>query len=105
MNKDAGVTLMYGGSRSSDEVGHGNEKKRKLPFDCEVLDKPEVIKNPFSGESVELPPDAVAVYDCIKGAEYLADPNNGDDPKWETVRKGIAWFQKYYPKEYMMLLD
>jgi len=105
MNKDAGVTLMYGGSRSSDEVGHGNEKKRKLPFDCEVLDKPEVIKNPFSGESVELPPDAVAVYDCIKGAEYLADPNNGDDPKWETVRKGIAWFQKYYPKEYMKLLD
>ena len=79
--------------------------KRKLPFDCEVLDKPEVIKNPFSGESVELPPDAVAVYDCIKGAEYLANPNNGDDPKWETVRKGIAWFQKYYPKEYMVLLD
>ena len=35
---------------------------RELPFDCEVLDKTEVIKNPFSGESVELPPDAVAVY-------------------------------------------
>ena len=79
--------------------------KRSLPFVCEVLDKPEEIKNPFSGEKVMLEPDAVAVYDCIKGAEILADPNNGDDPKWETVRKGIAWFQKYYPKEYMILLD
>ena len=79
--------------------------KRKLPFDCEVFDKPELIKNPFSGEKVMLEPDAVAVYDSIKGAEYLADPNNGDDPKWETVRKGITWFQKYYPKEYFVLLD
>ena len=43
--------------------------------------------------------------DSIKGAEILADQNNGDDSKWETVRKGIAWFQKYYPKEYMILLD
>jgi len=81
------------------------EIKRKLPFPCEVLDHPEEITNKFSGEKVMLEPDAVAVYDTIKGAEYLADPNNGDDPKWETVRKGIAWFQKYYPKEYMVLLD
>ncbi len=80
-------------------------KKIKLPFECEVLEHPEVIANPFSGEKVELQPDAVAVYDCIKGAEYLADPNNGDDPKWETVRKGLDWFRKHYPKEYMVLLD
>ena len=68
-------------------------KHKGLPFVCEVLDKPEEIKNPFSGEKVMLEPDSVAVYDCIKGAEYLADPNNGDDPKWEKVRQGIAWFQ------------
>ena len=80
-------------------------KKIKLPFECEVLEHPEVIKNPYSGESIELQPDAVAVYDSIKGAEYLADPNNGDDPKWETVRKGLDWFRKHYPKEYMVLLD
>jgi|TARA_Y100000034_G_scaffold5158_1_gene5907 hypothetical protein len=97
MNKDAGVTLMYGGSRSSDEVGHGNEKKRKLPFDCEVLEQPEVIKNPFSGESVELPPDAVAVYDCIKGAEALGET--------EHLRKGLDWFIKNEPDAYMKLLD
>ena len=80
-------------------------KEKKLPFECVVLEDPEVIKNPYSGESIELQPDAVAVYDSIKGAEMLADPNNGDDPKWETVRKGLDWFRKHYPKEYMILLD
>ena len=89
---------MYGGSRSSDEVGHGNEKKKRpLPFECVVLDNPEEIKNPFSGEKVMLEPDAVAVYDTIKGAELVG--NN------DHIRKGITWFQQYYPKEYMILLD
>ena len=81
------------------------KNKRPLPFVCQVLEEKEEIKNPFSGEKVWLEPDAVAVYDSIKGAEYLADPNNGDDPKWDIVRKGNAWFQKYFPKEYMILLD
>ena len=84
---------------------NGQAKKRELPFPCEVLDYPEEIKNPYSGVTVKLPPDAVAVYDCIKGAEYLADPNNGDDPAWDKVRKGLDWFREHYPKEYMVLLD
>ena len=88
---------MYGGSRSSDEVGHGNEKKRPLPFKCKVLDKPEEIQNPFSGEKVMLEPDAVAVYDCIKGAEALGET--------EHLRKGLDWFIKNEPDAYMKLLD
>ena len=72
-------------------------KKRKLPFECEVLEQPEVIKNPFSGESVELPPDAVAVYDCIKGAEMIGNSDH--------LRKGIDWFIKNEPEAYMKLLD
>jgi hypothetical protein len=81
-------------------------KEPNPPFEVEIVDvKPVEISNPFSGEKVKLQPTAVAVYDCIKGAEYLANPKNGDDPKWETVRKGITWFQKHYPKEYMVLLD
>jgi hypothetical protein len=24
---------------------------------------------------------------------------------YDIVRKGTAWFRKYYPKEYMVLLD
>ena len=82
-----------------------NKKKRPLPFVCEVLEHPEKIKNPFSGVEVTLEPDAVAVYDCIKGAEYLADPNDGSDPKWEKVREGLDWFRKYEPEAYMKLLD
>jgi len=98
MTKDAGVFLMYGGSKSSDEVGHGNEKKKRpLPFPCIVLEHPEEITNKFSGEKVMLEPDAVAVYDTIKGAELVGNADH--------LRKGIAWFQKYYPKEYMILLD
>ena len=72
-------------------------EKRKLPFECEVLDKPEEIKNPFSGEKVMLAPDAVAVYDSIKGAEMLGEHT--------TVRKGIDWFIKNEPDAYMKLLD
>ena len=71
--------------------------KRKLPFDCEVLDKPELIKNPFTNEEVMLPPDAVAVYDTIKGAEMLGNS--------EHLRKGIDWFIKNEPKAYTILLD
>jgi hypothetical protein len=68
-----------------------------LPFECQVGTEFETITNPYSKESVKLPPEAVAVYDTIKGAEML-----GND---DTVRKGLAWFQKYYPDEYFVLLD
>lgn len=72
--------------------------KRKLPFDCMILDESPVrVENPFSGESVMLEPDAVAVYDCIRGAEMFG--------QYETVRKGLDWFRKYFPAEYMVLLD
>ena len=70
---------------------------RKLPFDCEVLEQPEEIKNPFTGEKVMLPPDAVAVYDTINGAELIGN--------YSHLRKGIAWFQKHEPDAYMKLLD
>jgi hypothetical protein len=44
-----------------------------------------------------LTPEAVAVYDSIKGAEMIGD--------WTTVRQGIAWFIDNFPEEYMTLLD
>jgi hypothetical protein len=71
---------------------------RKLPFDCTILDTDKVlITNPFSGESCYLEPDAVAVYDTIRGAEMFG--------KYDTVRKGLDWFSKHFPEEYMVLLD
>ena len=68
------------------------------PFPVEILDKaPVEVANPYSGEKVMLEPIAVSVYDCIKGAEMIED--------YDIVEKGIEWFQKHYPKEYMVLLD
>mgnify|MGYP003333999451 FL=1 len=70
---------------------------RKLPFDCIVGQFPEMVTNPFSGESIELQPDAVAVYDTIMGAQMIND--------YKTVRKGLDWFRRHFPAEYMVLLD
>ena len=71
---------------------------RKPPFPILLIDtEPQEIRNPFSGDTVTLEPDAVAVYDAIIGAEYTRD--------FKTMQKGLAWFRKYFPKEYMALLD
>ena len=68
------------------------------PFEVEIMDKEQVeVTNPFSGEKVMLEPIAVAVYDCIKGAEMMENS--------EIVEKGLEWFAKHYPDEYMRLLD
>jgi len=70
----------------------------KLPFKCMILDKePVKVENPFSGEACMLTPEAVAVYDTIRGAEMIGD--------YSTVRKGLSWFAKHFPTEYYILLD
>lgn len=70
----------------------------KLPFkDIFVGSESEMVTNPFSGESCLLTPEAVAVYDTIKGCEMFGD--------YAGVRKGLDWFIDNYPKEYMILLD
>ena len=70
----------------------------KLPFECMILDsEPVKITNPFSGKSCMLAPEAVAVYDCITGANMTGN--------YKMVRKGLDWFRKHYPTEYMILLD
>ena len=45
------------------------------------------VANRFNGESVMLPRFAVAIYDD------------------KTMRKGLDFFIKYFPKQYMVLLD
>jgi len=71
---------------------------RPLPVDgLQVETKPEMVTNPYSGETVELPPDAVAVYDFIKGAEVFGE--------YVGMQKGLDWFREYFPKEYYVLLD
>ena len=68
------------------------------PFPVEIIDtKPVEVENPFSKQKVTLQPTAVAVYDCIKGAEMFQD--------FDMMQKGMDWMAKHYPKEFMVLLD
>jgi len=57
--------------------------------------EPQTVTNPFSGESCVLEPEAVAMYDYIKGCEIC-----GTD--FSDV---MEEFIKRYPEEYMILLD
>jgi len=59
--------------------------------------EPVTVQNPFSGESIELSPEEVSVYDYLKGCELMGD--------YEGVRKGIDWFSRNNPEAYMVLLD
>tara|TARA_B100001564_G_C20087764_1_gene423583 strand:- start:18 stop:254 length:237 start_codon:yes stop_codon:yes gene_type:complete len=73
-------------------------KRIKMPFDCVIMDKEsKEIANPYTGQKVLLTPEAIAVYDTIKGAEMTG--------RHDLMEKGIAWFRVNYPKEYMVLLD
>ena len=81
---------------------NGNEYK--MPFDADYsrqkadsFKEEVIVTNRFSNEPAMLPWFAVAVYDVIMGSEQAED--------YETMRKGITWFQKYFTKEYMVLLD
>ena len=91
-----------------------NNKTIKLPFaDADYSDEPltmETVTNPFSGESIAMPRFAVAVYDVTMGNNLIAEMHDskhgtGTAPQWNTVRKGLDWFRRYFAKEYMVLLD
>ena len=56
-----------------------------------------MVKNPYTGAGVTLQPDAVAVYDLLKGSELLED--------YDSVRIGLDWFKVNEPDAYMVLLD
>ena len=69
-----------------------------MPFNCSVyLDKEVEIANRFSGEKTKMPGYAASVYDTIIGAERFEEYN--------TMRLGLDWFAKHFPKQYMVLLD
>jgi hypothetical protein len=55
------------------------------------------VQNPFSGESIELQPDEVAVYDYLKGCELMGD--------YKNLRKCLDWFRRNNSEAYMVLLD
>ena len=82
------------------QTAHYDGKKIPLPFLIAketLTTKMTKVRNRFGGEETELPQFAVAVYDVIMGSEMLQD--------WKTHRQGLDWFIKYFPKQYMVLLD
>ena len=95
------------------EIKYKN-KTYKLPFAVSLPEDPtaeEKISNRFGGGSCMLPAFAVAVYDVIIGSEAMATGHDdqagqpGHSLFWDTVRAGLDWFRKYFPKQYMVLLD
>ena len=78
-----------------------NNKEYKIPFDVNLTldaqDKLIEVPNRFSGATALLPWFAVAVFDLIIGSEQLED--------YDTMQKGLSWFRKYFPNEYMTILD
>ena len=75
------------------------------PFDqCFMGSNPlkeMTIHNRFNDEhhqqSAKLPAFAVAIYDTIIGSEMSED--------FDTMQKGLTWFQKNFTKAYYSLLD
>ena len=66
--------------------------------------------NPFSGQSTELPAFAAAVYDYTMRSNWDATMEDkkhywGYSQHWSTVRKGLDWFSRNFPKQYRVLLD
>ena len=86
------------------EIIKWDNKEYKMPFKADYSRQKDdsfkeliIVKNRFGGEPALLPWFAVAVYDVIIGSEQAEE--------YETVRKGLDWFRKYFAKEYMVLLD
>ena len=59
--------------------------------------EPVEVANPYTGETVTLTPEEVAVYDMIKGAEMTGE--------YDLLRKGLDWFIDNNGEAYMTLLD
>ena len=69
-----------------------------MPFNCAIYKDKEVkLQNRFGGEECTVPGYAASVYDTIIGAERFGEYN--------TMRLGLDWFAKHFPKQYMVLLD
>ena len=90
-------------------------EEAKILGDFTILEPDKVmVKNPFSGEGIELEPEAVAIYDIIKGCEvslssgYVMISRDGIASKEEMIDMFHAArdvFRRNWPKEYMLLVD
>ena len=75
------------------------DKNAPMPkwFDGVTYPKGEVIENRLGGGKIYCDGHASAMYDYILGCEAMR--------LYTHMNKGLSWFRKNYPNEYMILLD
>jgi hypothetical protein len=74
-----------------------NKKEQELIDSLQIGTENETITNPFTGQSIELEPTAVALHDFIKGCEALS--------LYAKMQTALYIFRKNFPDAYMVLLD
>lgn len=77
--------------------------EQKLLDSLEVGTQSETVFNPLSGAREILEPQAVALYDFIKGLELMIHQGKIKDIR--TFDRARYLFLKLYPDAYMNLLD
>jgi len=75
-------------------------KEQPLPkwFTGMLYTSGDTVTNPFSGESYELSPAELSMYDFIMGCQMTGKMQN-------DMMKALTWFRKANPQAYMVLLD
>ena len=81
--------------------------KQKLPdwFDGELYEEGDVVKNPYSGESIELNNVELSMYDFCMGATFVVEMGSRSEKLIKELQDGLYWFRKNNAKAYMVLLD
>jgi hypothetical protein len=74
-----------------------NDHQKQIIADLEIGTDPETVENPFSRVSCVLEPEAVALYDYIKGCEIFGDYHN--------MQEALYLFRYNWPDEFYKLLD
>ena len=86
-------------------------KKQKLPswFSGELYEIGDEVRNPYSGETIELTAVELSMYDFCMGATFAVEteiiPIGNYEDIVKDLRKGLDWFRKNNVKAYYVLLD
>ncbi len=74
-------------------------EKQVMPkwFNGTVYKSGDTVSNPFTGETAELTPEELSMYDLIMGAQITGN--------YDVMQKGLTWFRRENPSAYMTLLD
>jgi len=64
------------------------------------------VRNPYSGQGTDLSAEAYALYYAVKQFEQEYNRSFNPTPKaYRNFRKSLDLFRKFFPNEYMVLLD